>query len=89
MLCLSAKVRRTGQTAVPFLFLFHIMVSVDHVKTILFVEQSKEPEYIIVNFYYLVHFSVFPQFISITKLYIGKSLCIVMVESCEVQILIF
>lgn len=71
------------------LFLFHVVVAINHIQSVLVVKQREEPEYIVVNFNYLAHFSVFPELIPVPELDIRKTALVIMREGSEIQILIF
>lgn len=71
-----------------FLF-YHIVVAIEEIEAVLLCKFGKEPKYIAVHFNNLFDPSIFPKFVSVPELNIGKSILIVVLESGEVEVLIF
>ncbi len=88
-LCIGAEIRFTDPAGVAGFFLFDIMISVEQIESVLPVEKGKQPKYIIVYFDDLAHSSVFPQFVSVTQLYIGEAVGVVIFQGREIKRLVF
>ena len=70
-------------------FLFHIMVAVKQIKSVLPVKEGEKLEDIAVDFDDLLHVSVFPKFISIPQLDIGKTVSTVIFQGRKIKTLVF
>lgn len=69
-------------------FLFHIMVAVKQIKSVLPVKEGEKLEDIAVDFNDLLHVSVFPKFIPIPQLDIGKTIGTVIFQGRKIKALV-
>ena len=71
------------------MFFYHIVVSVNHVKTIFFVKPGQKPEYVAVYFLNLFHAPVLPELIPIPQFNVGKAPPVVIFQCGKIEMLVF
>lgn len=72
------------------LAVFHpVMISIEHVETVLPVELCHQPETVGVNLYDLLHISVLPQLIAVSQLNVSEAFFVIICQGCEEEILVF
>lgn len=75
-----------GVALLPF---YDVVVAVEKIQPLLLIELFEQPKHIAVHVNDILHISVFPKFIPVTQLDIGKALPIIMFQRGKVQMLVF
>jgi hypothetical protein len=70
-------------------FLDNVMVAIEQIQPVLLIKLLEKPEYIAVNVHDIFHAAVLPQFVSVSKFDIGKSLTVIMFQCGEIKVLVF
>lgn len=86
---ICTKIGSTDTLGVSGRFFLHIVISIEHIESVLLIEEGKQPEHIIVDFDDLTHAAHFPQFIAVTQFNIGIVMGIIIFQGSKIQILIF
>lgn len=84
-----AVIRRVLFLCKAGIFLYHVMISIDHVKAVFFIKPGELSEYVAVYLFDLLHISVFPEFVSVTQFDIRITTAIVVSECGEIKMLVF
>lgn len=76
-----------GRVALPALY--NVMVAIEKIQSVLLIELLKKPEDIAVDINDILHTSVFPKFIPVPQLNIGKTLSVIVFQCGKIQMLVF